>query len=186
MVVVACKIIVSAPVPFLFLWTLDFNFLDLNLWLGFGTWIWDLELDLGLTKIIYIFTQFLIFIVVWESNPIYFLWLSVLQTNIWDSIIRRGQWDRFLRSHALQFMKFLVACCDKLASASLLDLFSSCHIATPSWGHLSRQLMTDSLEQKSFVPRIILRYGMWQMKEMLLIPLSSSEILQWSRKIYFQ
>ena len=113
----------------------------------------------------YIFTQFLIFIVVWENNPIYFLWLSVLQTNIWDSIIRRGQWDRFLRSHALQFMKFLVACCDKLASASLLDLFSSCHIATPSRGHLSRQLMTDSLEQKSFVPRIILRYGMWQMKE---------------------
>ena len=28
---VACKIIVSAPVPFLFLWTLDFNFLDLNM-----------------------------------------------------------------------------------------------------------------------------------------------------------
>ena len=28
---VACKIILSAPVPFLFLWTLDFNFLDLNL-----------------------------------------------------------------------------------------------------------------------------------------------------------
>ena len=47
--VVACKIILSAPVPFLFLWTLDFNFLDLNLCLGFGTWIWDLELDLGLT-----------------------------------------------------------------------------------------------------------------------------------------
>ena len=37
---VACKIILSAPVPFLFL--LDF---------GFGTWIWDLDLglDLGLT-----------------------------------------------------------------------------------------------------------------------------------------
>ena len=44
----ACKIIVSAPVPFLFLWTLDFNFLDLNLWLGFGTWIWDLDLGLGI------------------------------------------------------------------------------------------------------------------------------------------
>ena len=29
---VACRIILSAPVPFLFLWTLDF---------GFGTWIWD-------------------------------------------------------------------------------------------------------------------------------------------------
>ena len=28
---VACRIILSAPVPFLFLWTLDFNFLDLNL-----------------------------------------------------------------------------------------------------------------------------------------------------------
>ena len=40
--VVACKIIVSAPVPVPFLWTLD---------LGFGTWIWDLDLglDLGLT-----------------------------------------------------------------------------------------------------------------------------------------
>ena len=37
----ACRIILSAPVPFLFLWTLDFNFLDLNMWLGFGTWIWD-------------------------------------------------------------------------------------------------------------------------------------------------
>ena len=41
-VVVACRIIVSAPVPFLFLWTLD---------LGFWTWNWDLDLglDLGLT-----------------------------------------------------------------------------------------------------------------------------------------
>ena len=38
-VVVACKIIVSAPVPVPFLWTLD---------LGFGTWIWDLDLGLGL------------------------------------------------------------------------------------------------------------------------------------------
>ena len=39
---VACRFIVSAPVPFL--WTLD---------LGFGTWIWDLDLwlDLGLTII---------------------------------------------------------------------------------------------------------------------------------------
>ena len=37
-VVVACRIILSAPVPFLFLWTLDF---------GFGTWIWDLDLGLG-------------------------------------------------------------------------------------------------------------------------------------------
>ena len=39
---VACRIILSAPVPFLFLWTLDF---------GFGTWIWDLDLGLylGLT-----------------------------------------------------------------------------------------------------------------------------------------
>ena len=36
--VVACRIILSAPVPFLFLWTLDF---------GFGTWIWDLDLGLG-------------------------------------------------------------------------------------------------------------------------------------------
>ena len=45
---VACKIIVSAPVPFLFLWTLDFDFLDLNLWLGFGTWNWDLDLGLGI------------------------------------------------------------------------------------------------------------------------------------------
>ena len=35
---VACRIIVSAPVPFLFLWTLDF---------GFGTWICDLDLGLG-------------------------------------------------------------------------------------------------------------------------------------------
>ena len=38
-VVVACKIILSAPVPFPFLWTLDF---------GFGTWILDLVLDLDL------------------------------------------------------------------------------------------------------------------------------------------
>ena len=37
-VVVACKIIVSAPVPFPFLLTLD---------LGFGTWIWDLDLGPG-------------------------------------------------------------------------------------------------------------------------------------------
>ena len=32
---VACRIILSAPVPVPFLWTLDF---------GFGTWIWDLDL----------------------------------------------------------------------------------------------------------------------------------------------
>ena len=40
----ACRIILSAPVPFLFLRTLDLG-------LGFGTWIWDLNLglDLGLT-----------------------------------------------------------------------------------------------------------------------------------------
>ena len=40
--VVACRIIVSAPVPVPFLWTLDF---------GFVTLIWDLDLglDLGLT-----------------------------------------------------------------------------------------------------------------------------------------
>ena len=35
--VVACRIIVSAPVPVPFLLTLD---------LGFGTWIWDLDLGL--------------------------------------------------------------------------------------------------------------------------------------------
>ena len=41
-VVVACKIIVSAPVPvpFPFLWTLDFG-------LGFWTWILDLDFGLG-------------------------------------------------------------------------------------------------------------------------------------------
>ena len=38
-VVVACRILVSAPVPVRFLWTLDF---------GFGTWIWDLDLGLAL------------------------------------------------------------------------------------------------------------------------------------------
>ena len=32
----ACRIIMSAPVPFL--WTLE---------IGFGTWIWDLDLGLG-------------------------------------------------------------------------------------------------------------------------------------------
>ena len=32
--VVACRIILSAPVPVPFLWTFDF---------GFGTWIWDLN-----------------------------------------------------------------------------------------------------------------------------------------------
>ena len=37
-VVLACRIIVSAPVPVPFLWTLN---------LGFGTWIWDLDLGLG-------------------------------------------------------------------------------------------------------------------------------------------
>ena len=42
---VACRIIVSAPVPVPFLWTLDLGFgtliwdFDLGLW--FGTWIWD-------------------------------------------------------------------------------------------------------------------------------------------------
>ena len=43
--VVACRIIVSAPVPVPFLWTLDIEFRtwiwDLDLGLGFGTWIWD-------------------------------------------------------------------------------------------------------------------------------------------------
>ena len=36
--VVACRIIVSAPVPFLFLWTFNFEF---------GTWNWDLDFRLG-------------------------------------------------------------------------------------------------------------------------------------------
>ena len=36
--VVACRIILSAPVLVPFLWTLDFVF---------GTWIWDLDLGLG-------------------------------------------------------------------------------------------------------------------------------------------
>ena len=38
---VACRIILSAPVPVPFLWTLDFEFMiwDLDLGLGFGTWI---------------------------------------------------------------------------------------------------------------------------------------------------
>jgi len=48
---VACRIIVSAPVPVPFLWTLDLGFgtwiWDLDLALGFGTWIWDLDLGLG-------------------------------------------------------------------------------------------------------------------------------------------
>ena len=42
---VACRIIVSAPIPVLFLLTLDLGFVtwicDLDLGLGFGTWIWD-------------------------------------------------------------------------------------------------------------------------------------------------
>ena len=50
--VVACRIILSAPVPFLFLWTLDFGFwtwiLDLGFGLGFWTWILDLDLGLGI------------------------------------------------------------------------------------------------------------------------------------------
>ena len=49
--VVACWIIVSAPVLFPFLWTSDLGFeiwiWDLNLGLEFGTWIWDLDLGLG-------------------------------------------------------------------------------------------------------------------------------------------
>ena len=54
----ACRIIVSAPVPFLFLWTLDLGFgtwiWDLDLGPGFGTRIWDLDLglDLGLTILV--------------------------------------------------------------------------------------------------------------------------------------
>ena len=36
--VVACRIILSAPVPVPFLWTLD---LVLDLGPGFRTWIWD-------------------------------------------------------------------------------------------------------------------------------------------------
>ena len=37
--VVACRIIVSAPVPFL--WTLDFRFETLDLDLGLRPWTWD-------------------------------------------------------------------------------------------------------------------------------------------------
>ena len=59
---VACRIIVSAPVPFLFLWTLDLGFgtwiWDLDLGLGFGTWIWDLDLGLDLGLTIYIIFVF--------------------------------------------------------------------------------------------------------------------------------
>ena len=47
----ACRIIVSAPVPFPFLWTLDLGFgtwiWDLDLGLGFGPWIWDLGLTIA-------------------------------------------------------------------------------------------------------------------------------------------
>ena len=47
----ACRIILSAPVPFLFLRTLDLGFgiwiWDIDLGLGFMTWIWDLDLGLG-------------------------------------------------------------------------------------------------------------------------------------------
>ena len=47
---VACRIIVSAPVPVPFLWTLDFGFwtwiLDLDF--GPGFWTWTLDLDFGL------------------------------------------------------------------------------------------------------------------------------------------
>ena len=39
--VVACKIMLSAPVPVPFLCTLDFWIWDLDLGPGFGTWIWD-------------------------------------------------------------------------------------------------------------------------------------------------
>ena len=50
-VVVACRIILSAPVPVPFLRTLDFGFgtwiWDLVLGQGFRTWIWDLDLGLG-------------------------------------------------------------------------------------------------------------------------------------------
>ena len=49
LVVVACGIIVSAPVPFLFLWTLDFGFWIWNLGLGFGT---GLGLDNSWLKVI--------------------------------------------------------------------------------------------------------------------------------------
>ena len=44
---VACRIIVSAPVPSPF--PLDFGFMiwDLDLGPRFGTWIWDLDLGLG-------------------------------------------------------------------------------------------------------------------------------------------
>ena len=44
--VVACRIILSAPVPFLFLWTLDLG-------LGLGTWIWNLNLGLDLSLTIF-------------------------------------------------------------------------------------------------------------------------------------
>ena len=46
--VVACRIIVSASVPFPFLWTLDFRLLDVELGLGIGTWNWDSEFGLGI------------------------------------------------------------------------------------------------------------------------------------------
>ena len=51
--VVACRIILSAPVPFPFLWTSGFGtwIWDLDLGPRFGIWISDLDLvlDLGLT-----------------------------------------------------------------------------------------------------------------------------------------
>ena len=50
-VVVACRIIVSAPVPSPFPLDFGFRIWDLDLGPGFGTCIWDLDLalDLGLT-----------------------------------------------------------------------------------------------------------------------------------------
>ena len=76
---VACRIIVSAPVPFL--WTLDFGFgtwiWELDLGVGFGTWIWDLNLgldlglDFGLTIFYYIYIKATIATISFEIMDLY-------------------------------------------------------------------------------------------------------------------
>ena len=55
--VVACRTIVSAPVPFLFLWTLDFGF---RTWILDWTWAWQYQVISGLLKTCFIMKASLI------------------------------------------------------------------------------------------------------------------------------
>ena len=101
--VVACRIILSAPVPFLFLWSFNFEF---------RTWNWDLDLGLGFgtglgldnISLLYLFWfeywfELNINIIVWflkiwketKKNLVYVTFVWIFNSDYWKKYIIANQ-----------------------------------------------------------------------------------------------